>query len=96
MNNSQQQELVDHEERFKKLQDLLKQTGFTGNIPFTLNYRSLSIDEKKKFIDETKAVFAHLLNISPNAVPELFRLLDVEEDTSDDDNDTNIQVSDGH
>jgi hypothetical protein len=86
MNNSQQQELVDRQERFKKLQDLLKQTGFTGNVPFTLSYRSLSSDEKKKFIDETKAVFAHLFNISPNTVPELFRLLNTEEDTSDDEN----------
>jgi hypothetical protein len=84
MNNSQQQELVGHQKRFKKLQDFLKQTGFTGNIPFTLHYSSLSSDEKKKFIDETKAVLAQVLNAAPNDVPELFRFLNVGGNTNDD------------
>jgi hypothetical protein len=96
MNNSQQQEHADHQTRFKKLQDFLKETGFTGNVPFTLRYSSLSSDEKKKFINETKAVLVHVLNIAPNAMPELFQLLNVEMNTSDDDNDANIDVSGGH
>jgi coenzyme F420-reducing hydrogenase delta subunit len=87
MNNSQQQE------RFKQLQDFLKQIGFTGNVPFTLRYSSLSSEEKKKFINETNAVFAHILNIAPNELPELLRLLNIDEDAS---NDENIQFLSGH
>jgi hypothetical protein len=35
MNNPEDQELFGNQERFKQLQDFLKQTGFTGNVPFT-------------------------------------------------------------
>ncbi len=92
MDNHQQQQPVDLRERNKKFRDILRQSGFTGNVPFTLNYRSLPSDEKKKIIDETKAIFAHIFNIAPNDLPALFRLMNTE-DTS---NDVNIQGSGGH
>lgn len=90
MNNNQQQENVGHSEQFKKFQDLLKQTGFTGNIPFTLNYRSLSSNEKKKFLDDTTAVIGHIFNIAPNQVPAFCRLLNEIKDTNNDNNDADI------
>jgi hypothetical protein len=95
MNNSQQQEVVYYEERFKKLRDFLRRTGFTGNVPFSLDFMSLPSNEKAKFIDEARAIFAYLENISPSALLELFQLLNVEYDTSDDDDDDNIEVSGG-
>jgi hypothetical protein len=95
MNNHQQQELVDHQERFKKLENFLKRTGFTGNVPFSLNFSSLPSDEMEKFINEAKAVFAYAFNLPLNHMLELYQLLGVEIDTSDDDDDENIQVLGG-
>jgi len=87
MNNHQQQESIDHQERFKKLEDFLRKTGFTGHVPFTLSYRSLSSDEKTKFINEAKAVLAHVVSIASDGMIELHQLLNMDMDTSDDDDD---------
>ncbi|CAF4750622.1 unnamed protein product, partial [Rotaria socialis] len=61
MNNHQQdeQQQINQQEKFKMFQDLLKQIGFTGNVPLTLNYCSLPPDDKKNYLEDIKAVIEH-------------------------------------
>ncbi|CAF1679691.1 unnamed protein product [Rotaria magnacalcarata] len=67
MNNHQQdeQQQVNQQEKFKMLQDLLKQIGFTDNVPLTLNYCSLPPDDKKNCLEDIKAITEHMFNIAP-------------------------------
>lgn len=95
--NTPEQQPGHRQKKFQMMVDYLRETGFTGNVPFTSSYRSLSPDEKKKFLNESKTVFGHIFNIAPDVVPELFRFLDAAKaDTSDDENDANVETSDGH
>ncbi|CAF1587668.1 unnamed protein product [Rotaria magnacalcarata] len=77
MNNHQQdeQQQVNQQEKFKMLQDLLKQIGFTDNVPLTLNYCSLPPDDKKNCLEDIKAITEHMFNIAPGQVSALCRLL---------------------
>ncbi len=87
MKHSQEQ-IIYYQERIQKLRDFLRRTGFTGNVPFSLNFMSLPLDERTKFVDEARAAFNHVENLSPYALLELFEILDIEyDDTSDDDDD---------
>lgn len=56
--------------------------GFTGNIPFTLDFESLSAEEILTFINEIKAAYAFVETLSPRAVFKFCDLIDADEDTT--------------
>ncbi|UJR32459.1 hypothetical protein I4U23_019921 [Adineta vaga] len=84
MNNFQQTNLNNHQQQFQKFKDFLHQTSFTSNIPYATNYSSLTAGDKRKFLDEIKAIFGHILNIPPDDVPAFCRYLDMQTNTSED------------
>ena len=82
MNNFQPHEIIRFQKRHKKLQKFFKRMGFTGNIPFSLDFESLSAREMVTFINEIKTAYDFVETLPPRAVFKFCDLIDADEDTT--------------
>ncbi|CAF0844474.1 unnamed protein product [Adineta steineri] len=82
MHHFQPHQIIRFQKRHKKLQKFFKRMGFTGNIPFSLDFGSLSARERVTFINEIETAYGFVETLPPRAVFKFCDLIDADADTT--------------